>query len=237
MRSSFPIRYAGALWRMLGEGAAPLVGLFALSLATGFVFLAHEVGEGGTSGWDKGILLAFRSADDARRLLGPPWLHEAARDITSLGSFAVLWLISFLVLVYLAILRQYAAALLILVSSIGGVLLSTLLKIGFDRARPDLVPHEAVTFTASFPSGHAMMTAVTYLTLGALLARVQTRRRERFFVIGAAIGLAVLVGATRVYLGVHWPSDVLAGWCIGAAWSLACWLVLARTKPSAPANP
>ena len=101
--------------------------------------------------------------------------------------------------------------------------LSTLLKIGFDRPRPDLVPHEAIVYTASFPSGHAMLAAVVYLTLGALLARVQPRRLLKLYLLGLAILLTVAVGASRVYLGVHWPTDVVAGWAVGAAWALLCW--------------
>ena len=107
----------------------------------------------------------------------------------------------------------------LLVAVGGGVLLSTLLKIGFDRPRPDLVPHGAVVY-ASFPSGHAMLSAVVYLTLGALLARVQPRRLLKLYLLGLAILLTVAVGISRVYLGVHWPTDVVAGWAsapLGAA--------------------
>ncbi|HKH34153.1 MAG TPA: phosphatase PAP2 family protein, partial [Beijerinckiaceae bacterium] len=107
----------------------------------------------------------------------------------------------------------------------GGMLMSTLLKLGFARPRPDLVPHGARVYTASFPSGHAMLSAVTYLTLGALLARVQPRRRIKAFFLGLAILLTIVIGMSRVYLGVHWPSDVLAGWCGGAAWAALCWFV------------
>jgi undecaprenyl-diphosphatase len=104
------------------------------------------------------------------------------------------------------------------------MLLSTLLKLGFERPRPDLVPHAVVVYTASFPSGHAMLSAVTWLTLGALLMRVEPRRRVKAYVLALAVLTTLLVGASRIYLGVHWPTDVLAGWCIGAAWALMCWL-------------
>jgi undecaprenyl-diphosphatase len=103
------------------------------------------------------------------------------------------------------------------------MLLSTLLKMGFDRPRPDLVPHGALVYTASFPSGHATLSAVVYLTLGALLARVQPRLVLKLYLLGLAILLTVMVGVSRVYLGVHWPTDVLAGWAVGAAWALLCW--------------
>jgi undecaprenyl-diphosphatase len=104
-------------------------------------------------------------------------------------------------------------------------LLSSGLKELFDRPRPDLVPHAVQVYTASFPSGHAMLSAVAYLTLGALLARVQAQRRVKAYLLGVSVLLAVLIGVSRVYLGVHWPTDVLAGWCVGAAWAMFCWTV------------
>jgi undecaprenyl-diphosphatase len=121
--------------------------------------------------------------------------------------------------------RKRGAALLVLASVGGGALLSTLLKLSFERPRPDLVPHAVAVYTASFPSGHAMLSAVTYLTLGTLLARIQPRRRLRAYIVAVAVLLTLLVGTSRVYLGVHWPTDVLAGWCLGAAWAMLCWAV------------
>ena len=107
-------------------------------------------------------------------------------------------------------------------SVIGGTVLSFGLKLVFERPRPDLVAHLVEVQTASFPSAHAMLSATTYLTLGALLARFEDRRRLKSYVLGVAIGLTVLVGISRIYLGVHWPTDVIAGWCAGAAWAVAC---------------
>jgi undecaprenyl-diphosphatase len=103
--------------------------------------------------------------------------------------------------------------------------LSTVLKMFYRRPRPDLVPHGMETFTASFPSGHAMLSAIAYLTLAILLARISRGRRVKAFVLTLGVVTTLLVGISRIYLGVHWPSDVLAGWCVGAAWASLCWFV------------
>ncbi len=194
---------------------------------TGYAILelASEIGEGETHAFDRAILLAFRNPGDLADPIGAWWFEQMMKDITSLGSTAVLTLITIGALGYLLIERKYQAALFLLIAIGGGTLLSTLLKMGFDRPRPDLVAHGAEVHSASFPSGHALMSAVTYLTLGALLARVQPRRRLKLYFLGVAVVLAILIGVSRVYLGVHWPTDVLAGWCLGSAWALSCWLV------------
>jgi undecaprenyl-diphosphatase len=189
----------------------------------GFAELADEVLEGETHAFDERILLALRSAADLSDPLGPGWLEELMRDITGLGGTGILTFITLAVAGFLALDRKAHAALFVVVAVGSGMLLSTLLKMGFDRPRPDLVPHGALVYTASFPSGHSMLSAAAYLTLGALLARVQARRVLKLYVLGLAILLTVAVGASRVYLGVHWPTDVLAGWAIGAAWALLCW--------------
>jgi len=123
---------------------------------------------------------------------------------------------------FLLLVKKGGAAILVIVSVVGGALLSVALKAGFDRPRPNLIPHAVQVYSGSFPSGHAMLATVTYLTLGALLARVQTQRRVKAYLLSLAVLLSVLIGASRVYLGVHWPTDVLAGWCVGAAWALLC---------------
>jgi undecaprenyl-diphosphatase len=239
-------RVAGALWRVsVGRWAErEFAVLAALALAAaalwGFVELAGEVLEGETHAFDERILLALRSAADRSDPLGPGWLEELMRDVTGLGSTGVLTFITLAAAGFLALNRKTHAALLVVAAVAGGMLLSTLLKVGFDRPRPDLVPHGALVYTASFPSGHAMLSAVVYLTLGALLARVQARRLLKLYLLGLAILLTVAVGASRVYLGVHWPTDVLAGWAVGAAWALLCWaaaLWLQRQGRVEPADP
>jgi undecaprenyl-diphosphatase len=211
--------------RLGAQDFARLAGLLLAATAVlAFAGLAGEVLEGETLAFDRAILLALRNPADPADPIGPAWLEEVARDITGLGSHVILIGLTLAVAGYLALIRKRAAALLVLVSIGGGMLLSAGLKTLFQRPRPDLVPHAVEVYTASFPSGHAMLSAVTYLTLGALIAQVEARWRTRGYVLFLAILTTLLVGASRVYLGVHWPTDVLAGWCLGAAWALLCWL-------------
>jgi len=189
----------------------------------GFALLADEVIEGGTQSFDQKLLLAFRQGP-THAPLGPPPVQEAARDITSLGGTAVLTIITIIAAGYLALDGKGHMALFVFGSVLGGVAAGTILKDVFQRPRPDLVPYSVYVSGASFPSGHSMMSAVTYLTLGALLARSQERKRVKAYFLLVAIFLTVSVGVTRVYLGVHWPTDVLAGWTAGSVWALLCWL-------------
>ncbi|QIB33054.1 phosphatase PAP2 family protein [Ancylobacter pratisalsi] len=190
-----------------------------------FALIADEVVEGETHAFDEAILLAFRTAGDPADPVGPRWLEMAVRDITSLGSSTVLMLVTLAAIGFLVADRKRATALFVFLAVAGGVLLSFLLKIGFDRPRPDLVAHLVDVHTLSFPSGHAMGSAVTYLTLGVLIVRTDYERRVKAYVLGVAVGLTILIGISRIYLGVHWPTDVLAGWCVGGAWALLCWLI------------
>lgn len=193
------------------------------ALLSVFLNIASEIVEGESIGFDRAILLALRTPGDPADPIGPRWLEIAIKDITSLGSTAVLTLITFAALGYLLTARKRGAALLVAVSIGGGTLLNMALKHLFARPRPDFVAHVVEASNSSFPSGHAMLSAITFLTLGALLARVESNVRVKVYVLALAVVTTVLVGASRVYLGVHYPSDVLAGWAIGAAWAIACW--------------
>lgn len=227
-------RLLGAAWQRRpasGTELAWLLGL--LGAAAGllaFWEIAAEVLEGDAGRFDRAAMLALREPTDPTDPLGPRWLEEAARDVTALGSHVVLTTLTLAVAGYLALDGKRASALLVAASVGGGMALSSVLKIGFARPRPDLVPHAVEVYTASFPSGHAMLSAVVYLTLGALLMRVQQRWRGRLYVLFLAVLATLLVGASRVYLGVHWPTDVLAGWCAGTAWALLCWLLALRLQ-------
>jgi undecaprenyl-diphosphatase len=191
-----------------------------------FGLIAQEVIEGEPLVLDRIVLLAFREPGNPSMPSGSPWLQEAARDVTALGSTIVLGIILFAVVGYLFLARKRTEAWLMLGAVLGGVALNDVLKFSFARPRPDLVAPAVRAFTASFPSGHATMSAITYLTLGALLARTHSSRSIRIYFMALAMLLTVLVGLTRVYLGVHYPSDVLAGWCIGTAWAMGCWVLM-----------
>lgn len=202
-----------------------------------FIKIADEVVEGETRRFDEAILLALRTPGDISQPIGPLWLHEMVRDFTALGSSGVLAIITLGVVSWLLFSGRTLTAGLVLASVVGGVAASSLLKWSFDRPRPDLVPHSIAVFTNSFPSGHAMMSAIVYLTLGILIARTQKTRALKIYVLVLALFLTVLVGISRIYLGVHWPSDVLAGWALGACWALICSFVLQRLQEAGKIEP
>ena len=190
-----------------------------------FAELADEVIEGTTRNLDRDLLLLLRSPGDLADPRGPAYLEEIGRDLTALGGVAVLTLAILAAAGFFLITRRLGAMLYLLAASGGGMALAGATKAVIDRPRPDLVPHGSLVYTASFPSGHSMMAAVVFLTLGALIARALPRRRQKIYALSVAVVATVLVGISRVYLGVHWPTDVLAGWIAGAGWAVACLLV------------
>jgi undecaprenyl-diphosphatase len=202
-----------------------------------FLRLARYVGLGEVDELDRRILLALRDSADPSDPIGPLWLEELMRDFTALGGFGALTFLTAATVGGLALAKKGRTALTTLGAIVGGLALGLVLKALFDRARPDLVPHGSYVSTSSFPSGHSMLSAVTYLTLGAVLARVQTTRLLKIYVITLAALLTFLIGASRVYLGVHWPSDVLAGWSAGVVWSLSVWLVTRRFQREGTIEP
>lgn len=202
-----------------------VLSLLAVALGTWvFAELVDELREGETQGIDQTILLALRSRGDVADPIGPPWLEEIGRDLTALGGIAVLTLITVGVTGYLLLSGKARAAAFVTGSVLSAVAVMLALKHVIARPRPDLVPHMSHTLTTSFPSGHSMLSAAVYLTLGALLARLHASLVIKAYILLCASVLAFLVGVSRVYVGVHWPSDVLGGWAAGAVWAAACWL-------------
>lgn len=210
-------------WSKLGFAPLAVVALVA-GAAWSFFELGRYAGGERPSELDRSLLLAMRSATDPSDALGPPWFEELVRDVTGLGGLGVLTLVTAIVFGFLVLAGRARTAVLLAAWIVAGAFASFGLKELFDRPRPDVVPHLMRVSTASFPSGHALLSTVVYVTLGTMLAPVQTGRLK-VYVIAVALVVAVLVGASRVYLGVHWPSDVLAGLAFGCGWAGAAWLV------------
>lgn len=196
--------------------------IIALGVMT-FIEVADDMTEADGQMFDQAVLHWLQPVAGQPR--GPWWVQEAAADLTSLGGISVLTLFAVIAFSFLLIQRKRLSALLLVVGLIGGVALSEGLKALFERERPPVAYQAVETLNASFPSGHALLSTVFYLTLGVMLTRAFPSKRLKAFVLGAAILIALLIGLTRVYLGAHWATDVLAGWCAGAAWAMALWLV------------
>lgn len=219
-------RLRGLLEWAGGRGVLVLMAaLVIVAGAWGFVALADEVKEGGTQRFDDAAIRALRRPDNPGKMRGPPWLEDAARDVTALGGVTVLGLVTTAVVGYLLICRKYHAMWLVLAATTGGLILSSLLKYVISRPRPELVPRLSYVYTSSFPSGHSFMSAVVYLTLGTLLMRLTPGRAIKLYLLLTALFLTFVVGVSRVCMAVHYPTDVLAGWTAGLAWALVCWLI------------
>lgn len=195
----------------------------ALGLLT-FIEVADDMTEADGQALDARVLSWMRPYADPSDAWGPWWLEEAAADLTSLGGISVLGLFAIIIVAFLLIQRKRLSAAMLVLALAGGVALSEGLKGAFMRERPPSVFQAVDTINASFPSGHALLSTVFYLSVGVLVARTLPRRRLKAFVMGAAVTIALLVGATRIYLGAHWASDVFAGWSLGAAWAMTLWL-------------
>jgi undecaprenyl-diphosphatase len=211
-------------------GRHELTVLLSFALIVGGIWLtavlADGVLEGDTQEIDLMILMALRDGADTHNPLGPPWVEEMMRDFTSLGGTGVLSLIVLAVSFYYLIQGRYKEMLILITAVIGAYMLSYFLKGLFARPRPEFIPAGEYVHTASFPSGHALLAATTYLTLGIIVAQLMPRSRLKAFVLLLSFFVMLLVGFTRMYLGVHWPTDVLAGWVIGSVWAIFCWLVV-----------
>ena len=216
--------------RQLDELAVLLGAFGVLLLLLAFTLLAAQVLDGDTQSFDTRVLMALRRPEDPSMTIGPPWLHARALEVTALGSSTVLGLATLAICGFLLLQRMGRTAAFVLVATAGGWLLNVVLKELFQRARPAVVPHLQAVMSLSFPSGQAMTSAAVYLTLGALTMRVADRRLTKVYCMGMAMLVTFLVGVTRIFLGVHYPTDVLAGWMVGLTWALACWTVERRIE-------
>ena len=193
------------------------------------------MGEGDTAALDRHILLALRNPADPTDPIGSRSFEEAMRDVTGLGGFTVVSLVTVVGVLAFLMHGRWRQALVLAATVLLAELSSELAKHFYGRPRPDLVPHGSYVYSASFPSGHSTLSAATFLTLAVLIASLEPNRGTKAMVFILALALVIAIGFSRVYLGVHWPSDVLAGWCLGGAWALAGWAALRRlaAKPTA----
>jgi len=191
----------------------------------GLAALTGNVMEGDTTKFDTAILLAFRQPQDLNLLAGPGWLLTVVRDATALGGGLVIGLVLSGTTGFLLLARRYHMVVFLLVATLGATGMNYLMKLVISRARPAVVPHLTDVTSLSFPSGHSAMSAAVYLTIGALLAQSVKKRRLKLYFVLIALLITGMVGLSRVMLGVHYPTDVLAGWASGLAWALLCWIV------------
>ncbi len=206
-------------WIMLA-----IAGLIAAAL------LALKVRDGGPLGWDRAIILALRTTGDNAQPIGPAWLHEVMVNVTALGSGTVLTIVVVAIVGLFLVQRLWLTAALVAVATLLGSGIAAQAKYWVGRPRPDLVDHLVQVTGLSFPSGHATNSAIVYLTLAGLVAQVTRGRSTRLYVLVLAMLLAGAIGCSRVYLGVHWPSDVLAGWCAGTGWAAMWWWIGAAVR-------
>jgi undecaprenyl-diphosphatase len=192
--------------------------------------LGSEVQEGETGVFDRALLLALRTPGALQTPIGPRWVQESARDLTALGGFTVLTIITVAAIAALLIYRRYAQAVVFGVTVVLAQLAAELIKAFIGRPRPDLVSHLDLTYASSFPSGHAVMSPVIYFTLALIIAETEIQRPARIMLVAGAVMVVIAIGVSRVYLGVHWPTDVLGGWALGSGIALSAWVVLRRLR-------
>jgi undecaprenyl-diphosphatase len=220
------------------ETRALVLWLAAAAAVWAFVDIGGEVLEGETQAYDRAILLALRNPAHPADPLGSRSFEESMRDVTALGGFTFLTLLTVVATLALVFHRKRRQAAIFAVTVILAQVSSEILKLVYERPRPELVPHGSYVYSNSFPSGHSTVAAATYLALATVIASLEPRRATKVLAYALAIGLVVMIGFSRVYLGVHWPSDVLAGWSLGAGWALLAWIGLNRfTRPRRAVEP
>ena len=208
------------------ETRALLIWLGGAAGIWGFFTVAGEMTEGDTDVFDRKLLLMLRHSGDLSDPVGPRALEESMRDITALGGFTFLTLATIVAVLLFSFHGKRRQAWILAATVFAAQVSSEVLKTFYDRPRPSLVPHGSYVYTQSFPSGHSALSAAVFLTLATLIASVETRATTKILIYVLAVAVTVCVGFSRVYLGVHWPSDVLAGWSLGATWAVGAWIVL-----------
>ena len=211
-------RYAHSAYATFGifvlAGAA-----FALLATWAFAEFAQKVTSGSTQALDDAVLRWILPHRD-------PALDAIMLEITSLGTASVATMVVGVAALFLWLNKHKHSAILLFVSTFGGVILNNLLKLGFSRPRPEIIPWAAKATFYSFPSGHAMSATVVYSTVAYLAARLQRTHAARAAIMFIAAIIIFIICGSRVYLGVHYPSDVIAGVIVGLAWASFCMATL-----------
>jgi undecaprenyl-diphosphatase len=206
---------------------SPVSATILLGIATlAFLAVAAAMVSGLTRGFDEGLILMLRRPGDITRPVGPHWLAMAVTDLTGLGSIAILTVVVLGAVGLLVARKRSREAAMLFCASGSGLILLNILKVVFGRPRPPVAMHVVEVGNSSFPSGHAMLSAIVYLSLAMVFARGAEGESEGRFAVAAGVLVTLMVGVSRVYLGVHWPTDVIAGWALGAAWAML-WSLIA----------
>jgi undecaprenyl-diphosphatase len=209
------------------EGLALLIWFALASALWCFFALGDEMAEGDTSAFDYGLINLLRSSGPGGEAIGPAWFNNSMRDVTALGSVTFLALMTLVVVLALLSHRKRREAVILAGTAIGAQTSIEILKFFYDRPRPAFLPH-IQAITKSFPSGHTTESTAIFLTIATVIASLEARHHAKTLAYGVATFIIVAVGFSRVYLGMHWPTDVLGGWVLGAAWALAAWAALRK---------
>jgi undecaprenyl-diphosphatase len=206
------------------------VWIAAAAAVLGFLHIGGEMHEGELDATDRAILWTLRVAGNPHKAVGPHWLVESMRDVTALGGITLLVLVTVISVIALLAYRHRIEALVLTVSVVLAQLSSGLFKDFYVRLRPTFAVYGDLPTSMSFPSGHSTVATATYFLLAVIVASIDSARPIKVLAFTVAALLALMIGFSRVFLGVHWPSDVLAGWCLGAAWALAAAIALRLLK-------
>jgi undecaprenyl-diphosphatase len=219
------------LARLEGLEAQALLIWFALASALWVFFaLGAEVGEGDTGAFDRQLITLLRSSGNGGEPIGPAWFKDSMRDVTALGGFTFLMLMTIVVVLALLFHRKRREAIILATTAISAQTSIEILKILYDRPRPALLMPQIHALTKSFPSGHTTESTAIFLTVATVIASLETKHHPKILAYIVATFAIFAVGVSRVYLGMHWPTDVLGGWVLGATWAMAAWIIL-RRKP------
>jgi undecaprenyl-diphosphatase len=208
---------------MTAEARALAVVLVCGLALWGLIYLGGEMREGETLGFDRDLMMALRAPGRPHAPIGPPWLPDAMRDVTALGSTALITLATLTASAALLYRKRWGRALVLLLVVVLANASDDLLKVFYNRARPDFAVAGLYIRSQSFPSGHSTASAALWLSLATIAASFEARTDAKVFWFVTAVLAILAVGFSRVYLGAHWPTDVVAGWVLGAMWALIGW--------------